>query len=1072
MGLSTLHLALVRLRHQWLLAAAQALGLVAAVALAVTVPLVQSIASEAGLHSVVENLGSKGFVTIEQFNVGTAAAYDGFQKDSAGRVRAQVGDQLSPTARYAEGPRQPPYMLNGKPWVIDDGPQPDIASWEQLQQHVVLTSGAPAPDTRAADGSYSFTVSADAARDFTWKAGDLVCFNRPPNPSFRVDWCGRLTGIWEPMNARDPYWSGTVPGHSIMLGRASYFDLVTYLTRLGRAGGATGSTAAQSWQPSLSHLHAPQITAFANEINRLRGIFAVQRDGLFSTGIDVGVKDFRDRYQVASFTIEMVAAALLVIALYSVGFVAGHFLDAQAPSLAVLRGRGWSRRRVWALLILQFGLLAIVAVPAGLAAAYLLSRWLGAALFGGASPNLDSSDLAALTPFAALLAVAVAGILAALAVIAAGYGRVRRSVLAVRRDRGRQEERPWWRWRNLDLLGAALAVPLLAEVQLRGSGSVRAASAASSDDPLGIVLPALALALLAVASLRLLPVAAALVRRLAHGLPGGLAAWQLERQPVQHARLAVLMSFAVAVGLFSTIYASTERANTADRAAYQSGADVRVLLTGFNTTPPNVEGAVAGLSGVSQTSTAFRGEGSPGRTNLNATVLAIDPGTFRDVAWTRGDLAAEPMDRLEQKLVDLDPDGLRLGGQPVQLAMWVWSSGLGGELGVDLIDASGRACSCSMGSLNFTGERIINAPLAFSAPPRYPLRLRGFRVHTSNDGPHDGELALSDLRSVAADGSTQVIESFETRTGWWQESQGPISDTFDLIPGPAHPRAGRPTSTLPAHLFRGTLVIQPAPSDLALPALVSAQTLDRLGVGLGQAFPMHVDTVVVYVLAVGVVDYFPTLYPGQDNFLVLPRDSLLDRLGHEHYSLAWPNEAWLKFKGDPAPAVKQLRSATDLVDLEVRGTLLAASLGDPLRKALQATLTIGFVAALAMAVVGFGLHFLVAARDRHSEYAILQANGMPPRLVQRSLAAEQAVLLLYSVIVGTALALLMAWTILPSVQVSADLTDLVPPTVVRFDPLAAGLVVAVVLAVAFAAGQLASRLGGRFRLLEELRSLG
>src|SRR5438270_3215404 len=196
MGLSTFHLALVRLRHQWLLAAAQSLGLIAAVALAVTVPLVQSIASEAGLHTVVQNLGSKAFVTIEQFGIGGPAAYDGFQQDAAGRVRAQVGDQLSPTVRYAQGPHQAPYLLNTKPWTIDDGPQPDIATWEQLQPHINFVAGAPAPDSLAADGSYNFTLAADAARDFTWKTGDLVCFNRPPSPNFRADWCGRLTGTW------------------------------------------------------------------------------------------------------------------------------------------------------------------------------------------------------------------------------------------------------------------------------------------------------------------------------------------------------------------------------------------------------------------------------------------------------------------------------------------------------------------------------------------------------------------------------------------------------------------------------------------------------------------------------------------------------------------------------------------------------------------------------------------------------------------------------------------------------------------------------------------------------------
>src|SRR6202011_219714 len=176
-------------------------------------------------------------------------------------------------------------------------------------------------------------------------------------------------------------------------------------------------------------------------------------------------------------------------------------------------------------------------------------------------------------------------------------------------------------------------------------------------------------------------------------------------------------------------------------------------------------------------------------------------------------------------------------------------------------------------------------------------------------------------RGVAAGGATTLIESFETATGWWQESQGPISDNFDLTSGMTHPRAGHPTASLPAHLFRGTLVFKPAPSQQALPALVSTQTLQQLGVGLGQAFPMQVAPVVVFGRAVGVVDYFPTLYPGQDNFLVLPRDSLLDRLGHEHYSLAWPNEAWLKFSGDPDPAVvKKLSAASGLVDLQVRRT--------------------------------------------------------------------------------------------------------------------------------------------------------
>src|SRR5205823_9484336 len=138
--------------------------------------------------------------------------------------------------------------------------------------------------------------------------------------------------------------------------------------------------------------------------------------------------------------------------------------------------------------------------------------------------------------------------------------------------------------------------------------------------------------------------------------------------------------------------------------------------------------------------------------------LAIDPGTFRDVAWTRGDLAAAPMDRLEQKLVDQDPDGLRLAGRPVQLALWVWSSGLGAELSADVTDASGRACACALGSLNFTGDRVLTVPLSIPAGASYPLRLRRFRAHTTGDGPTGGEIVIRDKRDVADDGLPTLCE--------------------------------------------------------------------------------------------------------------------------------------------------------------------------------------------------------------------------------------------------------------------------------------------------------------------------
>lgn len=1066
--LSLIPLASVRLRRQWPLALAQMIGLGASVGLAMTVPLVQATASQAGLEQVVASLGSKRFVTIEQLSVSDQQTYDTFQRETTRKTSQAVGAKLRPEARFVDGPKQRPFQLNGKQFSLDESdPTPNIASWEGLASHIRVVQGALPPDGKQG-AVYPVAFSTQGARDLTVKVGDTICF---PLLTVQKPWCAQIAALYEPKDANDPYWGGSLPQHSLMLGQAAYWQLVGESTAAASARRLTpfAGTAAQAWAPDISSLHDRDIAAFAGQLNALRGYFAVQRDGLFLTGLDTGVKAFEGRYLVASFTIQMIAAALLLVALYSLSFVGSHFFDSQARPVAVLRGRGWSRRRLWALLMTQVAVLAVVAVPLGVLAAYGLSVLIGRITFGGAAPQLHTADLVAMVPFAAASVVGALGVLGLQAAAAS-----RRGVLDLRRARSRSDAKPFWQWRGADLALGALAVPLLAEVQLRGSSQLRAASAAAQTDVVGLLLPALALLMLAVAALRLLPLTGRAVRLASRGLAADFATWQLMRQPVQSARVALLLSTTVAIGIFSAIYSATDHRNTVDRAGYAAGADMRAIFSGFNTLPPNVDQALPTVPDVAVASTTYRAAVTPGGSNLDAIVLAIDTGTFRQVAWTRDDLAAEPLDLLTERLVQDDPDGVRLEGRPNALKLWVMSSGLpDATLSADVTDADGRHCTCSFGDLGFSDARTLSAAISFTQPPSYPLRLRSLLIKTAGVNQSAGEIAIDGLTATAPDQPAQVVESFEQHDGWWQEVLGAAGADDDLQASSRHPREGRPTTTIGVHLTPGTpLYIRPAPSGGAVPALVSSQTLDKLGVGLHQAFPMHVDEVVVKVSAVGVVDYFPTLYPGRDDFLIMPRDTLLARLGHEHYSLAWPNEAWLKLDGSRSAAEGALRKSVGLIDVSDRSAIQATSLADPLRLALQATLAIGFGAALAMAVVGFALHFLVAARGRLSEYAILQANGLPHRLVMRSVLAEQAAMLLYGLVVGAALALVMAWAILPSVQVSDALPDLVPPTVLTVDPAAILTVLIGVAAVAMAAGQVASRLGGRLRLRDELRRLG
>ena len=894
---------------------------------------------------------------------------------------------------------------------------------------------------------------------FKLKLGDRYCVSFARNtgaPQSIPSACTRIAAVWAARDGRDPFWGGNPPQLQLVLSRDDFY--LPENQRFGR----TGPVAGRYYAPDLESIDARNAASVAQRMNELRGYFTVRREGFFATSVDAGLKGFLERQRVASFTVQLVAAGLLLVALYSVAFVAGHFLDAQSRELALLRARGWRRRRVWTLLMAQLGLLAVVALPGGLLLAALVTAVVDIVVFGATAPRLSGGELIGIAP---ALAAALASGLLLLSLLASGAAR--REVLELRRAASRPPSTPWWRRHKLDLLLAILALPLLAESRLRGSGRVR--DVAATDDPLSLLFPALALALLALACLRLLPLLSGLVGRLGGGLPASLAAWQLTRRPAQHSSLALLLTFAVALGVFSTVYSTTERRNTLDRAAYRAGADVRVTYT-INQQPPRLDALVSSLNGVAASSLAYRATGSPGATVVESTILGIDPATFPSAAWSREDLYGGPLSRVLGQLAQKDPDGLILPGHPSALSLWVFSTGLDAHLVTRVTDGAGRTCACDLGSLDYTGWRHLGAPFRFGpeAKPSYPIRLRSLTMAQSVGIRGTGQIALSDL---AAD--DRVVDGLDRSNGWWLGTVGTSPQVSDLSASNDRPRdQGRATTPVDVHLERGDLVLRPPVSAQPLPVLLSASALQTLGVGLNQPFPIHVDSYGVQVTAVGTVEYFPTLYPGQEELIVIPRDSLLGRLGHEGSPSAWPNELWLKMPQPNPSLTEKLRAVGPVLELDERRQLESAALADPLRVALDAILVVGFLAALATTIVGFGLHFLVATRARLGEYAVLRANGLAASVVRRSLAIEQAVLLGYGLVTGAALGILIAAAVLPSIQLGSAPADYIPPTLLTIDPFGLLVAAAIVVLGALLVGWLARRGSGRFHLLDELRQLG
>jgi len=1045
-------LAVVDLNRKRGMAGVQIVGLATAIALAVALPLMQSVAAEEGLHSALASLGAGANLEIGLDQVDSLKAFDAFQADASHRVRLEMGPLLIPAARFARSNRLQPVSLDGQQLAYEPGdPVPVATYFENLKQHVVVTSGNWPVDGRAGN-AWPAAVSETAAAALDLKVGDLYCVG-PIGGSRRgpAPWCARIDGVWKPHNPTESYWAGQVLGTDLMLGRSSLFEVAA-------ATGFTTLHAGQFHVTDLTRVHAADAGAIQEHLRHLHGFYGVTSDATFITGLDGAIQSFLARLQSQQVLAVSIEAALLAVALYAIALAATHFLDGQKRLIGLWRARGGSRRQAWTFLMIQFGVLALLALPIGGLVGIVAVDLVGGRLFGNADV-LQGGILATAAPtlLAAIGAIAVVlGVLSGDATL--------RTVSEVRRRESRPALSAWWRWRNLDIGLAVAGLLLIGEARLQAGQTTPSAG----QDPLGLILPGVALALLALAALRLLPLIAHLVAREA-GLARRLAGWRLQREPLQHARVALILSFALALSVFTSTYLATDQRNAVDRARYAAGSDVRASF-GFGTGPSVLDGAIAAAPGVVASSLVFRDSGRPGKSDVSATVLGVDPYSLQRVAWWRDDLAGQPLPQLMGELLRGDPDGASIPGRPQALSLWVFSTGLDASLEADLEAADGSPIHASFGSLSFRGWNTLEAPLSRLAVQDFPLRLRTLVMKST--GPNTtGEIDLSELRAGPPGGSAPMVEAFSAAGGWWQEMVGQFGGVAPLRLG-SRPRNGEASTGLMVDLTGGaTLALHPAPSSAALPGLVSTETAAKLGVGVGQSLPLHIETHDVTVRLIGTVDYFPTLYPGQDDFLVVPAESLLERLRRLN-SYVYPNEAWMRVGGSPDAAGIAVQNATHgQAQVNDRETLEASALRSPLRLSLDAALIIGLVAALSIVVIGFGLHFLAVARSRVSESAIMQANGLPWRIVNEGLLTEQVVVLVHSLIVGAALGALMAWAILPVLQSSVLPADLIPPTIVTLDVRTLLGATLAVLAAAGIMGQLAMRSASAFRLNDELRAL-
>jgi putative ABC transport system permease protein len=168
-------------------------------------------------------------------------------------------------------------------------------------------------------------------------------------------------------------------------------------------------------------------------------------------------------------------------------------------------------------------------------------------------------------------------------------------------------------------------------------------------------------------------------------------------------------------------------------------------------------------------------------------------------------------------------------------------------------------------------------------------------------------------------------------------------------------------------------------------------------------------------IVAGVLDLFPTQYPEDGPFFVGNLAYAFQQMGDED-----PYDVWLVTDGSrPAKAV--------VADLEEVGfrilghddarEIVLQEQTQPARQGLFGVLSVGFLAAAGLTVLGFLLYAVFSFRQRFIELGVLRAIGLSVGQMAAFLAGEQLALIVIGAVVGTGLGVWASRLFIPFLQV-------------------------------------------------------
>ena len=775
-----------------------------------------------------------------------------------------------------------------------------------------------------------------------------------------------ITGTYGRADPDDPFWYGdrspfpdpeSADPIPVLVDRDVFLELVDGL----------GLSPELTWDAYLDFSDVPfsQAEGIPATLDRVGGEL-VQRPGLSSLRVLTAIEDVlevaRQRVEDLRVPILLVAFQIGAVTLAVLAGVGTLALARQSFELSVLHSRGFSRGTLLGAQAGQAIVAALIAFPFGIALAAglarLASRSNGPLVARRAVPDPRQRRV--------LLLGATVAAVGAILLTLLSIPHVARTVLEQRHLITR-EDRPTLlpaTRRGVRPAGGDLRLPPAPARRRAGRGfrldrSARAAGAHAvhrrgivPGDPSPAVRPA-------AARRRDRPVAA----------PAGLSRGRrVARSPGMGSAVALLLLLSMGLLVVSSSYRATVLRNHYDVARQQTGSDWAVQVAAPDrplaviarmppdTTPlavvepsfaePIIHTGVAGAA--------------------SAAAIGVDPATFADGAWWRGDAAALPLAELLTR-VRTPHIGMPVpAASELTISLDVPEDAAGLHLQATSVAGNGTVTTTDAGPLT-EGASTANVSLEGAASL---LSITFAEIEPLAHLPFTLSIGIP---GVEVDGTAVDLASWQPVN--WRGATGTLTPEdggvrYDLTLG------------------SGEVVGGIEPGLPQLPAVLSPQ----MRAERGTSFVVTLGGQQLQVRDVAEADRFPSLASGQP-FLVVSLPALLERAQAVPEAGLAINEVWARGAQDPSPEL----TAGGFVTGEVRQAApIEASLAEQPRSLAVGMHLTAAGGGLALVIVGVGVGLYFAQRRREYEFAALQAMGVEPSQIRRTLILEQVLL------VGTA----------------------------------------------------------------------